>query len=177
MPWRRMGVWRYSSTILDLSTTWRWVVNFTPRPHYPRNPLDRRLGGSLSWSGRCGEDKIPLLLPWIEPRLSSPSLCRLSYPGSKNKMVLIYKQDTFRPIFTPYMLSLDHFVRSPLNIPTWSKHYLADNIATASRNLRLTPMARISNLIHYAGLWVQNDRTLVYSVVTGTKDWPYFVSL
>jgi hypothetical protein len=48
---------------LDLSTSWRWVVNFTPRPLYPqgkgpRYPLDRRLGGPQSRSGRFGEVKI-----------------------------------------------------------------------------------------------------------------------
>jgi hypothetical protein len=25
MPWRHVGEWMYSSTILDLGTTWRWV--------------------------------------------------------------------------------------------------------------------------------------------------------
>jgi hypothetical protein len=48
---------------LDLGTSWRWVVNFTPRPLYPREkspryPLDRRLGGPQSRSGRPGEEKI-----------------------------------------------------------------------------------------------------------------------
>jgi hypothetical protein len=38
---------------LDLGTSWRWVVNLTPRPLYsrgksPRYPLDRRLGGPQS---------------------------------------------------------------------------------------------------------------------------------
>jgi hypothetical protein len=47
---------------LDLGTSWRWVVNFTPRPLYPRGkrpgyPLDRRLGGPQSRSGRFGEEK------------------------------------------------------------------------------------------------------------------------
>jgi hypothetical protein len=52
IPWRRMGELRYSSTILDLGTRWRWVVSFMPRPLYPRYPLDRRLGGPKSRSGR-----------------------------------------------------------------------------------------------------------------------------
>jgi hypothetical protein len=39
------------------------VVNFTPRPLYPRGkspryPLERRLGGPQSRSGRFGEVKI-----------------------------------------------------------------------------------------------------------------------
>jgi hypothetical protein len=62
MPCRHMGEWRYSSNILDLGTRWRRVVSFTPRPLYPRGKsrqylLDRRLGGSQSRSGRCGEEK------------------------------------------------------------------------------------------------------------------------
>jgi hypothetical protein len=56
-PWRHIGKWKYNSTILDLSTSWRWVVSFTPRPLYPRGnspryPLDRRLGKPQSRSGR-----------------------------------------------------------------------------------------------------------------------------
>jgi hypothetical protein len=43
--------------ILDLGTRWRWMVNFTARPLYPqakspRYPLDERLGGPQSRSGR-----------------------------------------------------------------------------------------------------------------------------
>jgi hypothetical protein len=67
-----VGEWRCSSTILDLGTRWRWVVSLTPRPLYPRYPLDRRLGGPQSRSGRSGEEKNLLPLPEIEPRLSSP---------------------------------------------------------------------------------------------------------
>jgi hypothetical protein len=57
VPWRRMGKMRYSYIILDLCTRWRWVVAFTllplyPRREIPRYPLDRRLGGSQSRSGR-----------------------------------------------------------------------------------------------------------------------------
>jgi hypothetical protein len=48
--------------ILDLGSRWRWVVSFTPRPLYsqgksPWYPLDRRLGGPQSRSGRGGEEK------------------------------------------------------------------------------------------------------------------------
>jgi hypothetical protein len=77
MPWRRMGEWKYSATILDLSTGWRWVVSFTYRPLYPRGknprcPLDRRLGGPQSRSGLWGEEKNLLPLSEIGPRPSSP---------------------------------------------------------------------------------------------------------
>jgi hypothetical protein len=57
--------------ILDLGTKWRSVVSFTPRPLYPQRkgplyPLDRRLGGPQSRSGRGGEEKNPKLLPGLE---------------------------------------------------------------------------------------------------------------
>jgi hypothetical protein len=57
-----MGEWKYSSTILDLGTRCKWVVSFTLLPLYsrgnrPRHPLDRKLGGPQSRSGRCEEDK------------------------------------------------------------------------------------------------------------------------
>jgi hypothetical protein len=47
--------------ILDLCTRWKSAVSFTPRPLYPPGkspwyPLDRRLGGPQSRSGRCGEE-------------------------------------------------------------------------------------------------------------------------
>jgi hypothetical protein len=56
------GAWRYSSTFLDLSTRCSWVVGFKPRPFHPRGkspryPLDLRLGGPQSRSGRRGKEK------------------------------------------------------------------------------------------------------------------------
>jgi len=54
--------------ILNLGTRWRIVVSFTPRPLYsrgeiPRYPLDRRLDGPQSRSGRGGEEKKPITAP------------------------------------------------------------------------------------------------------------------
>jgi hypothetical protein len=62
VPWRRMGTWRYSSTILELGTRWRWVVTFTPRPPYPRGKgprcsLQRRLDGPENRSWCCLTEK------------------------------------------------------------------------------------------------------------------------
>jgi hypothetical protein len=50
-----------ASRILDLGTRW-WAISFTPRPLYHQwkslwYPLDRRLGGPQSRSGRGGEEK------------------------------------------------------------------------------------------------------------------------
>jgi hypothetical protein len=65
-----------ASRILNLCTTRRCVVSFTPRPlslrsRSPRHPLDKRLGGPQSRSGRGGEEKkIPsLCLPGTDPRI------------------------------------------------------------------------------------------------------------
>jgi hypothetical protein len=49
--------------VLNQSSMWRWVVSLTPRSLFlpgksPLYTLDRRLGGSQSWSGRFGEEKI-----------------------------------------------------------------------------------------------------------------------
>jgi hypothetical protein len=69
-----MGEWRYSCAIFDLSTRWKWMVNFMPLLLYrqgrrPQYPLDKKLGGPQSQSGCCGEQKN-LALRGIEPGLS-----------------------------------------------------------------------------------------------------------
>jgi hypothetical protein len=53
------------------------VVSFTPRPLYPKGkspwyPLDRRLGGPQSRSGRCGEEKKSI--PCWESNPRTPNL-------------------------------------------------------------------------------------------------------
>jgi hypothetical protein len=86
---------------LDLGTSWRWVVSFTPRPFYPR---ERALGTHCigGWvDPRAGLDNMEkkkfLTLPGLEPRpLSRPSrsqsLYRLRYPGSpERKEDMAYK--------------------------------------------------------------------------------------
>jgi hypothetical protein len=63
--------------ILDLRTRWRRVVSFTPRPLYrqgksPWYPLDRRLVGFQSRSGRGGEKRNSQPLPGLEPLTIQP---------------------------------------------------------------------------------------------------------
>jgi hypothetical protein len=70
------GSWG-TAPLIDLGTTWRWVVSFTPRLPYPQEkspwyPLDKRLGGPQSRSGRGGEEKNSHLLPGIEPPIIQP---------------------------------------------------------------------------------------------------------
>jgi hypothetical protein len=69
------------------------VVSFTPqalcrRGNCHRYPLGRRLGGPQSRSGSYGVKKNFFSLPGIEPRPSSPSLYRLSYPGSLRRYII-----------------------------------------------------------------------------------------
>jgi hypothetical protein len=56
---------------LNLSTIWRWEVNFTPllfstTARHPARPLDRILGWLQRRYGRFGEEANLLLLPGIE---------------------------------------------------------------------------------------------------------------
>jgi hypothetical protein len=74
--WGVLGEWRYSSTQY-LGTRWRWVVSFTPMRFYPQwkipwYPMDRRLGGPQSRSGRGGEEKNPQPLPGLKPPIIQP---------------------------------------------------------------------------------------------------------
>jgi hypothetical protein len=62
-----MVKWRYSSTILDLSTRWRSVVSF--------NPGERALDTHWIWDNKAGLTDVKkslLPLPGIEPRPASP---------------------------------------------------------------------------------------------------------
>jgi hypothetical protein len=77
---RRMGEWRYSSTILDLGTTWRWEPSLTTDKEPHRYPLDRSLGGSQSQSGCC-EEKNKAHCRESNPWSSSPLLYPLGGTG------------------------------------------------------------------------------------------------
>jgi hypothetical protein len=50
--WRRMREWRYSSTILNLGTKWRWVASFAPRLFCPPPPVGEEDGwvSGLVWT-------------------------------------------------------------------------------------------------------------------------------
>jgi hypothetical protein len=79
--------------ILDLGTRWRSVVSFTHRPLYPQGknawyPLDRRLGGPQSRSGRCGEEKIPQPLPGLKHQIIKPVAQR--YTAELTWLLFIY---------------------------------------------------------------------------------------
>jgi hypothetical protein len=71
--------------IIDLDTRWRWVV-------YPQGncPLNRRLGGPQSRSGRGGEDKNSQSLPGFEPPIIQPAAlhCTTELPCSYCRLPL-----------------------------------------------------------------------------------------
>jgi hypothetical protein len=86
------GKWRYSSTILDLGTSWRWVVSFTPLPLYPRGKsplytLDMRLRGPHSRSGRRGEEKILDPTGTRTPIPRSSSLWPVAIPTALSRLL------------------------------------------------------------------------------------------
>jgi hypothetical protein len=71
--WESGGI---APRILDLGTRWRWVVSFTPPSLHPQGnspwyPLERRLSGPQSRSGRSDE-KNSQLLPGLEPPTIQP---------------------------------------------------------------------------------------------------------
>jgi hypothetical protein len=68
-----MGDWRYSPTILDLGTRWKWVVHFKPQTLYHRGrvPGTHWIGGSVG--PKAGMDAVE------QTDISSP--CRESTPA------------------------------------------------------------------------------------------------
>jgi hypothetical protein len=154
MPWRHRGKWRYSSNILDLGTRLRWVVSFTPRPHYPRGkslryPLDRRLGGGGSRSGRCGLDKILPLLG-NEARPCDPSLYRRSYPGSPipfrsafyNKLWISLQEFVFNYRFHALCSAQLHTRENHVPVSSWTESDNPDNLTIKRNKMNLVPVIR-----------------------------------
>jgi hypothetical protein len=83
------------------------VVSFTPRPLYPRNLLDRRLGGPQSRSGRHGEEKIldPTGTRTPTPRSSRPlpvaiptELSRLLFCTVECRKIRLYDSERTRAL-------------------------------------------------------------------------------
>jgi hypothetical protein len=90
---------------LDLGTRWRGVVSSTTRPLYsqeksPWYPLDRRMGGSQSRSGRGGEEKNSYPLPGLEPLIIQPVAQRYT-----TELSLLRISPRTRPYFEGHILS------------------------------------------------------------------------
>jgi hypothetical protein len=108
-PWRRMGEWTYRSIFLDLGTSWRWVVNFTPRLlyHSGKRPGTHYIGGWVN--PRAGMDDLEkrkfLTLPGFELRsLRHPASRYTDYatPAPHNSIILkeIWKTCTWTMVTT-----------------------------------------------------------------------------
>jgi hypothetical protein len=74
MPWKHMGEWRYSSTLLDLGTRCRWVVSFILLLLHPwkRAPGTHWIGG------------------WVRPRVDLDSV-------EKRKILHCWESNLGRP--------------------------------------------------------------------------------
>jgi hypothetical protein len=83
------GLWRYSSTILELGIRWRWVVSFTPwllytRGKSPRYPLVRRMCGPQSRSERYGQQNTRLELNPSRQPVALPTELSLRFSSKCN---------------------------------------------------------------------------------------------
>jgi hypothetical protein len=145
------------------------VISFTlrllyPRGKSPRYPLDRRLDGPQSRSGRGGEKKNFQPPPGIEPPnldrpFRSQSLYRLSYRSlffivckGKGVPVLNYAP-RYEGVLGEWMYSSTHSLTSALGGGEWS----------ASRPGRFAPRERAPGT-HWIGGWV-GPRAVLDAVV------------
>jgi hypothetical protein len=139
-PWGHMGEQRYSSTILDLTTRWRWVVSFMRLPPYsrgkiPRYPLDIRLVGpkagldAVEWrkvSSPCQEmNPSPPTCSTSLYRLSYPSFCPGVYDMWKLEFCLLGHNATYsaesQPTYRRNMsLPFSESKNKPSKKPAWS---------------------------------------------------------
>jgi hypothetical protein len=97
--------------VLDIGTRWRWVVSFTPRPIRPQGkspwyPLDRRLGGPHSRSGRGGEEKNSQPLPGLEPPIIQPVAQRYTTELSQINSLFTGRFFLYSLPWTPYKIDI-----------------------------------------------------------------------
>jgi hypothetical protein len=117
MPWIRKRELRYSSTIPAIGTSWRRVDSFTRRLISPSTRWTGGRVGSRAGLARCGVEKI--LLPCWESNLGrlprSPSLYRLSYPGSINIFRTLHESQSEFHRFSQKRLIVQQIVTSGLH--------------------------------------------------------------
>jgi hypothetical protein len=103
----------------NLCTRWRWVVNFTLRPTYPRrrNPqyLDRGLGGPHS----RGDKEKYLPLRGIETRFSSPKPVTLRTADMPQTFKIVFPVWYFIPICFLLETKLITTASSPTELLHW----------------------------------------------------------
>jgi hypothetical protein len=97
-PRRRMGSGCIGPHFLNLGSSWRWVVSFTPLPLYPqgkntRSSLNKRIAGLQSRCGRRGENSWPYRESNSDPSVVQPIVNRYpdyAIPGSHRVYVRCY---------------------------------------------------------------------------------------
>jgi hypothetical protein len=142
-PYRRTEEWCIDPHFLDLGTSWRWVVSFTPRPLYPygkspRYPLDRRLGR---------EEKIPdptgTRTP--TPRPSSSVFCVIPCSPPKREL-------TFNGLYGVISQKIELFITTAERTTNFSRNYELGCRQVRS-NLGTWHMVYFNLLsLHYRGL-------------------------
>jgi hypothetical protein len=101
------------------------LVSFTPRLLYfqgknPWYPLDRRLGGLQSRSGRGGEDKNSEPQPGLEPRIIQPVAQRYTTELPQ----LLYNYSYSENCSLAYIASPENFLKRKENGLCWKNRSL-----------------------------------------------------
>jgi hypothetical protein len=166
----REDVWGNGGTaprIVNFGTRWRGMISFTLLPLYlrvksPWYPLDRRLGGTQSRSGRGGEDRKKVPAPARNQtqvvQSISQSLYWLSYRGLlRNILIQVLWSGRTREV---------HSVSSQFltNNPTAAVHLISlCNGATSHRNWSTGPQLS----------WFYQNKTVSIGLsISCTASWP-----
>jgi hypothetical protein len=124
---------------LDLGTRWRWVVNFTPRPLYPREkaPCTHWIGSFVvpqSRSGHGAEEKNSQPLPTLEPPIIQPVAQR-------------YTTELPRLLGQNNVYIINNFLSRAYNSFS-CKTYLSASICSSSKNI-CPPLAYVGGSLTF----------------------------
>jgi hypothetical protein len=118
----------YRPMFFDLITSWRWVVSFTPRPLYfqvkrPLYPLDRRLDGPQSRSGRHrSENSWPHRDSNSDPTVVQTVASRCADSWCCLQGVLRGRTGIPRRAGFIFSLSVEHFFQMVVSVSILERH-------------------------------------------------------
>jgi hypothetical protein len=145
-----MEEWRYSSTILVLSTRDEWTASrpaTLPQGKSPRYPLDRRLGGPQSQSGCC----LPGIKSWPSSLYPITILSDLSWL-LPTLFFLLFK---FTRAKFPFTVSSHLYQRNVRNL------YVIESSTKGCKNLGMFAVfSKHAPLLH-CPIRHQNDRNVM----------------
>jgi hypothetical protein len=87
MPWRYVGEWRYSYTILDLDSRWRWMVTFIPCPLFSLLAIQPPL--ALASDFQVHDHFTDGRTPWTGDQLVAKTLPKHRTTQTQNKHIYI----------------------------------------------------------------------------------------